>query len=142
MVDAERLARILARVRDDVRTLRRLDAEHDLTVDETALAALKYTFVTAIEGCARAASHVISSERLGVPESSAGSIRMLGVHGIVPVDLAASVALASGFRNVLVHEYTAVDDDAVRGNLRLTGDLDAFVVALAAWAAGADGARP
>ncbi len=53
------------------------------------------------------------------------------MHGIVPVDPAASAATASGFRDVLVH-----------GNLRPTGDLDAFVVARAAWAAGADGACP
>lgn len=135
MVDAERLARILTRVRRDVREIRRIAGTHDLTVDETALAAVKYTFVTAIEGCARAASHLVSSEGFGVPESNAAAVRMLGTHGVVPVHLTESVARATGFRNVLVHEYTAVDDDAVRRNIALLDDLDAFVEALAAWAA-------
>lgn len=134
MVDAERLARTLARVRADVRQIRRIAAGHDLTVDETALAAVKYGFVTAIEGCARAASHLVSSEGLGVPESSAAAVRLLARQHIVPGPLAEAVARATGFRNVLVHQYTAVDDDAVRRNVALLDDLDAYVEVLATWA--------
>lgn len=136
MVDAERLSRILARVRRDVATLAATAEEHDLVTDATALAAVKYLFVTAIEGCVRAASHVISSEQLGVAESSAGTVRLLGRHAVVDADVAESVARAVGFRNVLVHEYTAVDDDLVRANLALLDDLDAFTRELAAWASG------
>ena len=134
MVDAERLARTLARVREHVRQIRRTASGHDLTADETALAAVKYGFVTAIEGCARAASHLISSEGLGVPDSNAAAVRLLAEHGIVPAPVAEAVARATGFRNILVHEYTAVDDDAVRRNVALLDDLDAYVEALAGWA--------
>ena len=80
MVDAERLSRILTRVRRDVAALRTLDVERDLAADETALAAVKYHFLTAIEGCVRAASHVASSEGLGIQESSADAVRLLGRH--------------------------------------------------------------
>ena len=135
MVDAERLARIVTRVRHDVATLRATAAAHDLVADPTALAAVKYLFVTAIEGCVRAASHIASSDGLGVAESGADAVRLLGRHAVVDPDLAESVARAVGFRNVLVHEYVAVDDDAVRANLALLDDLDAFARALAARAA-------
>lgn len=53
---------------------------------------------------------------------------------IVPGPLAEAVARATGFRNVLVHQYTAVDDDAVRRNVALLDDLDAYVEVLATWA--------
>lgn len=134
MVDQERLARTLARVREDVARLRALAATRDLVGDEVALAAAKYAFVTAIEGCLRAALHVVSSEAFGVPATSAGAVRMLGAAGVVPSDLAEQVARAVGFRNVLVHEYAEVDDDAVRANVSLLGDLEGFTSALAAWA--------
>ena len=134
MVDAERLARILARVSADVATLAATSPE-GLASDDRGLRAVKYTFVTAIEGCVRAAQHVLSSEGLGVPESNAAAVRLLGEHGVVQRDVASLVSRAVGFRNVLVHEYTDVDDEAVVANLGLVGDLDVFVVQLAAWAA-------
>lgn len=134
MVDAERLARLLARVAADVADLRATRSA-DLLADELRLRAVKYSFVTGIEGCARAAQHVLSSEGMGVPDSNAAAIRMLGDHGVVDVALAGRVSLAVGFRNVLVHEYAEVDDARVVANLSLLDDLDAFVTQLAAWAA-------
>ncbi|MGH3687035.1 MAG: HepT-like ribonuclease domain-containing protein [Pseudonocardiaceae bacterium] len=40
---------------------------------------------------------------------------------------------AVGFRNVLVHEYTDVEDGRVRDNLQRLADLKAFVSQVAAW---------
>lgn len=133
MVDVERLGRTLARIREDVSTIRAVAGSRDLTTDEVALAAVKYSFVTAIEGCVRAAAHIVSSEALGMPESSAGAVRSLGEHGVIPEAVAASVSRAVGFRNVLVHEYAEVDDDAVRANVALLLDLDSFTAGVAEW---------
>ncbi|TFV63552.1 DUF86 domain-containing protein [Geodermatophilus sp. DF01-2] len=135
MVDAERLGRLLARVRKDVERIRRTSATHDLVHDPIALDAVKYGFVTAIEGCVRAAQHLVASEGLGMPESNAAAVRLLGRHGVVPADVAEQVARAVGFRNVLVHEYAEVDDDVVRANVALLDDLDEFTSTVAAWAA-------
>lgn len=134
MVDVERLSRTLARVRDDVGAIRSVASSRDLDHDEVALAAMKYRFVTAIEGCVRSAAHVVSSEGMGVPESSAGAVRLLGAHGVLPTAVAESVARAVGFRNVLVHEYAEVDDDTVRANVALLRALEDFTVAVAEWA--------
>ena len=133
MVDVERLGRVVARVRDDVERIRSVAGSRDLTTDEVALAAVKYSFVTAIEGCVRLAAHIVSSEGLGVPESSAGAVRLLGAHGVVSVEVAEPVARAVGFRNVLVHEYAEVDDDAVRANVALLHDVETFTAAVARW---------
>ncbi|MBA2769122.1 MAG: DUF86 domain-containing protein [Sporichthyaceae bacterium] len=135
MVDAERLARLLARVTSDTADLRDTAAADGLTSDAVRLRAVKYGFVTAIEGCVRAAQHVVSSEGLGMPESNADAVRLLGRHQLVDVTVADSVARAVGFRNVLVHEYADVDDERVVANLALLADLDSFVTQLGAWAA-------
>jgi uncharacterized protein YutE (UPF0331/DUF86 family) len=45
------------------------------------------------------------------------------------------MARASGFRNVLVHEYVEVRDDIVVANLSRTGDLREFVRCVADWLA-------
>jgi uncharacterized protein YutE (UPF0331/DUF86 family) len=54
-------------------------------------------------------------------------VRLLGEHGVLTTNLAASVRKAVGFRNVLVHEYVKVDDEVVVGRLADLGDLEEFV---------------
>ncbi|MGI8720695.1 MAG: hypothetical protein ACR2JG_00560 [Geodermatophilaceae bacterium] len=57
MVDSERVIRLLDRIAEDVRKLNRYHEQADsLLSDETALNAVKYLFITAIEGCGRSAS--------------------------------------------------------------------------------------
>ena len=111
-------------------------AAGDLLDDPTRLAAVKYHFITAIEGCARIAHHVIASEGWRVAESNADAVRTLGAQRVVPAPTAEAVARAVGFRNVLVHEYTDVDDGRVRDNLQRLADLEAFVSQVAAWSGG------
>ncbi len=135
MVDAERLSRLLARVDADVADLRDAAAQVALIEEPIRLRAVKYSFITAIEGCTRAAQHVISSEGLGMPQSNADALRLLGEKGVVEPESAEAIARAVGFRNVLVHEYVDVDDSVVVANLTLLPDLDAFTVQLAGWAA-------
>ena len=63
VVDHERVERLLARIADDLRELdRSRDRGRDLLNDHITLAAAKYHFITAIEGCARVAHHIIASE--------------------------------------------------------------------------------
>ncbi len=44
-----------------------------------------------------------------------------------------SVARAAGFRNLLVHRYQAIDDDAVVGFLDHLDQLEQFVGGVSAW---------
>ncbi len=134
MVDAERLSRLLARVVRDVGEIRDTARSGDPLSDPVRLRAIKYGFVTAIEGCVRAAQHVVAAEHLAMPDSNAAAVRTLGAAGMVDVAVAESVALAVGFRNLLVHEYAEVDDSRVVANLELLGDLEAYVSQLARWA--------
>jgi len=94
---------------------------------------VKYYFITAIEGCARVAQHIIAAEGWPVAETNADAVRRLAANGVLPVALAESVARAVGFRNVLVHEYAEIDNDKVLANLWQLGDLEDFVKTVAGW---------
>jgi uncharacterized protein YutE (UPF0331/DUF86 family) len=130
VVDSERVSRLLDAVRADLAFLRTLAGQ---PLNEIALAAVKYRFVTAIEGCTKVAHHLVSSEGWAVPESNAAAVRELAEHGVVKRPVAESVARAVGFRNVLVHQYAEVDDAVVIGQLTRLDDLDAYVGQVATW---------
>ncbi len=135
MVDSRRVRRLLQRISEDVSYLdtRAADDRVALAADFDRLAAVKYVFVTAIEGCLDVAQHLCSSEGWGPPESNADALRLLGFHGVLDVDLTETMARAVGFRNVLVHGYTDVDDRLVVGYLDRVGDLEEFVRLVASW---------
>lgn len=135
MVDERRVRRLLQRVSDDLGYLatRAGEDRNVLLGDPDRLAALKYVFITAIEGCLNVAQHLCASEGWGPPASNADALRLLGGRGVVAIPLAESMARAVGFRNVLVHGYVDVDDHRVVGFLDQVGDLEAFVVSVAGW---------
>lgn len=136
MVDARRILRILQRVKLDVDRLNeRARDRESVRADFDRLAALKYLFVTAIEGCIDAAQHLCASEGWGRPTSNSEAVLELGRRGVLDPERAASVARAVGFRNVLVHGYIDVEDDRVVAALDRVGDLAAYVSRVAAWVA-------
>jgi uncharacterized protein YutE (UPF0331/DUF86 family) len=135
VVDSERVGRLLDGVRADLSFLSRFAAEPpaDLLTDDVVLAAVRYRFVTAIEGCVKVAHHLVASEAWSVPETNAAAVRELGDHGVVKPPVPDAMARAVGFRNVLVHQYTEVDDARVIAQLRQLDDLDRYVAQVAAW---------
>lgn len=135
MVDVDRLVRLLDYIGRDVDVLagaaRRGAAA--LLADGTALDAVKYRFVTAIEGCTRVAHHIAASEGWGAADSNADAVRLLAQHAVVDRDVAERVAQAVGFRNVLVHQYAEVRDDLVAKRLEQLDDLLDFTRSVARW---------
>lgn len=133
MVDAERLTRLLTRIRQDVARLRRYTRvdRDDLLADEERLAAMKYVFVTMLEGCIDAAQHVCASEGLGPPDSNADAMLVLARNDIVSEDLATTMAEGVRFRNVLVHLYADVDDGRVVTHLERLDEVERFVAEVA-----------
>lgn len=138
MVDEARVRRLLRRVGDDLALLdERAQADREaLSSDVDRLAAVKYFFVTAIEGCVDVAHHLCASESWAPPASNADAFRVLARHRVIDQGLAASMGRAAGFRNLLVHEYATIDDRVAVANLDRLGDLDAFVDAVIAWMEG------
>jgi uncharacterized protein YutE (UPF0331/DUF86 family) len=134
MVDSERLLAVLSRVTARVPILDgyAAQAREDLLADRVRLGDLKYTYQTAIEACIDAAQHVVADQGLGVPASNADAFRLLADADVIDLDLAAVMAGAVGFRNVLVHGYAEVDDGRVVDHLAQRDSLRSFVAALTA----------
>jgi uncharacterized protein YutE (UPF0331/DUF86 family) len=132
MVDVPRLGALLQRIRDEVAALRHLARREGIRDDDVALPAAKYRLVVAIEAMIDVAEHVIASEGLRPATSFADSFRSLAEGGWIDTELAGLLADAARFRNVLVHQYTDVDDDRVVEILRTRlDDLDRFVTTMA-----------
>jgi uncharacterized protein YutE (UPF0331/DUF86 family) len=71
VVDERRVRRLLQRISDDLSYLRsRATADRGaIRRDPDRLAALKYVFVTTIEGCVDVAQHLCASEGWGPPRT-------------------------------------------------------------------------
>lgn len=136
MVDDERVTRLLSRITDDLAFLDTFAsrAVDELLSDREALAAMKYGFVVAIEGCTRVAHHLAVAEGWGAPDTNGGALRLLGEHVGTSRDLdVGALVAAAGFRNLLVHQYAEIDDTKVVQALALVDDLRALVAAVASW---------
>lgn len=131
MVDELRVQRLLRSITDDLSILR-TEAAADLTRrnDPMWLRGVKYTFVTAVEACLDIAQHICSSEGWGPPQDNGDAMTLLGQHAVLDPVLAGSMRRTVGFRNVLVHEYIAVDDTVVVARLADLSDIEGFVHAV------------
>jgi uncharacterized protein YutE (UPF0331/DUF86 family) len=141
VVDEERVTRLASDVRRDVARLRELRNTEHLVVQADQLDAVKYRFLTAIEGCISIAHHITAAEGWAAPDSNADALRSLGKQGVISSDLADVMARAAGFRNLLVHRYQTIDDDAVVGFLDHLEELEQFVGGVLAWLGSAGGSE-
>lgn len=63
----------------------------------------------ACEAAIDLAMHVVSRRRLGVPQESRDAFVLLESAGIITPDLAQRMRRMVGFRNIAVHDYTALN---------------------------------
>jgi uncharacterized protein YutE (UPF0331/DUF86 family) len=139
VVDPLRVRTLLDRLAAEVEALRRLGARGtgELLADDDLLAAVKYRFIIAIEVCIDVGRHVIASEGLRAPLDYADVFTVLADADLVDPAIAADLRDTARFRNLLVHNYTKVDDARVVEILReRVDDLALFRTALARAAGG------
>lgn len=134
MVDEMRVHRLLRQTSDVVDFLDTEAAADDaIRAQRRWLDSVKYNFVVAIECCVDIGQHLCAVQGWGPPSTNADTFRILSEHSVLPAELGERMAQASGFRNVLVHEYVEVRDDLVVANLARTADIREFVTAVADW---------
>jgi uncharacterized protein YutE (UPF0331/DUF86 family) len=126
---AKKLGLIEAYVHE-LRTLGRPEAiRHDLREQRFTL----HTLQLAAQAALDVASHIVSDDGLGEPESYRELFTLIARHRWIEPALAVKLEDVAGFRNVLVHGYADVDlavvEDVVRHHL---DDLLAFVKAIRA----------
>lgn len=138
MVDKVLLAERIAAVRDATARIRSvLPASPDAFVqDRTAREVVTLNLFVAIQTCLDLASHWLADAGWDVPGTYGDIFVALAEHGVLERGLAARLSAASGFRNLIAHQYGVVDWRRVYAVAAsdLT-DLDAFCAALAAKAA-------
>jgi uncharacterized protein YutE (UPF0331/DUF86 family) len=135
VVDEGRVVRLLRAISERTERLRRAFESDPAGRGELWLDGVKYLFVTTIEACVDVAQHIASSENFGAPDTNAAAVRLLGTHAVLDVALAERVALAVGFRNVLVHQYAQVDDGIVLAASARLVEFEEFVTQVSSWLA-------
>jgi len=81
----------------------------------------------AVQAAIDLATHVVTTEQYGLPDSVAAFFAVLERHGVIGPDLADRLRRMVGFRNIAVHEYEALDPEIVEAIvMRHLGDLRAF----------------
>jgi uncharacterized protein YutE (UPF0331/DUF86 family) len=93
--ELERLASTLLRHRFEAELSAQWMVEHGLQL--------------AIECVLDIGNHLVAAEQLGTPQSYREVIELLAQRGILPQGFVAGVRSMPGFRNILVHDYLAVD---------------------------------
>lgn len=113
------------------RCLRRVDEEYagdparlrNFTHQDAVVLNLQRACQAAID----IAMHVLRSEHIGVPQSSANAFDLLVEAGRIEDDLARKLRGMVGFRNIAVHEYQRLDLDILEHIvLHSRGDLVEF----------------
>jgi uncharacterized protein YutE (UPF0331/DUF86 family) len=114
MTDAELVAKKLAFIETCVRELRTLARPERLAEDIREQRFVEHTLQLAIQAALDVASHIVSDERLGEPDTNRDVFRLLERAGVVPPELGQRLERMAGFRNVVVHLYQDVDLGIVR----------------------------
>jgi uncharacterized protein YutE (UPF0331/DUF86 family) len=131
VTDPALVAKKLALIETCVEQLQSLSRLEALRTDVREERFVEHTLQVAIQAALDVASHIVSDDRLGEPETNRELFDLLAGAGRIAPPLAATLRDMAGFRNVMVHGYQDVDlgvvEDVVRNHL---GDLLAFVAAI------------
>jgi uncharacterized protein YutE (UPF0331/DUF86 family) len=131
MIDSDLVAKKLALIETCIQQLSTMARPEALRTDIREQRFVEHTLQIAIQSALDVASHIVSDERLGEPETNRELFDLLVLAGRLPETLASSLRNMAGFRNVLVHGYQEVDlgivEDVLAHHL---DDLLAFVAAV------------
>ncbi len=109
MTDLELAAKKLSEIETFVGELRALGRPQLVVTDLRERRFVEHTLQLAIQVVLDLASHIVSDERLGEPESYGELFSLLATRGFIPAELAVRLRQMAGFRNLLVHGYAKVD---------------------------------
>ena len=127
MVDRPLYAGRVAAIRD---ALARIHAMLPASVeaflaDRTAREVVVLNLFVAIQAALDLASHWLADEGWEVPQRYGDIFMALAEHGVISRSLAERLSEASGFRNLIAHQYGAVDWARVHA-MASSADLDDF----------------
>jgi uncharacterized protein YutE (UPF0331/DUF86 family) len=139
VVDRALVAAKVVAVRDAVARVRAVlpPEVESFQADRTAREVVVLNLFVALQECLSLATHWLADEGWSVPENYRDVFLSMGDRDVVPRDLAARLAAASGFRNLVAHQYGVLDWRRVHEIASLhVDDLLVFCEALAVKASG------
>jgi uncharacterized protein YutE (UPF0331/DUF86 family) len=114
VTDPDLIAKKLAQVETCVSELRKLSTPAKIESDLREQRFVEHTLQIAIQAALDAASHIVSDERLGEPNTNRELFDLLARAGFLNSELAVRLQDMAGFSNILVHGYDSVDLAIVR----------------------------
>jgi uncharacterized protein YutE (UPF0331/DUF86 family) len=136
MVDRPFLAKQMAIVRDAVERIRSVlpSSREAFEADRTSREVVVLNLFVGIQACLDLATHWLADEGWDVPQRYGEIFLALADHGVITRPLALRLVAAAGFRNLVAHQYGALEWSrlyAIASSPELD-DLEAFCGALAA----------
>ena len=98
------------------RALKRMKQEYRFDPElknHTHIDAMILNIERACQAAIDAAQHIVSRDRLGMPQNSAEAFTLLEQAGIIETEIARSMVAMTGFLNVAVHEYQELDNSVL-----------------------------
>jgi uncharacterized protein YutE (UPF0331/DUF86 family) len=133
MTDEELIEKKLAFIETCLQQLDALANPSAIETDVKERRFIEHTLQICVQAAQDVASHIVSDEKLGEPTSNHELFTLLASAGWLEEPLARALRAAVGFRNVVVHGYTAVDPaiirDVVENHL---GDIRQFIAVVRA----------
>ncbi len=81
----------------------------------------------AVQAAIDLATHIVASEGLGLPDTIKDNFKLLKNVAIINDDLTQRMEAMTGFRNIAVHDYQAIDKDILKSILiKHLKDLEDF----------------
>lgn len=114
MTDRELLEKKLAFIETCVSELHRLAQPELIETDVREERFVAHTLQLAIQAAIDIASHIVSDQRLGEPETNRDLFRLAGHWIDLPQELTDALQKMAGFRNILVHGYQTLDRRILR----------------------------
>lgn len=111
----------LAKLKELTKTLKQLQSRIDkkkFLNDDIIQKAVERYLQLAIEAVLDISDHIITDYNLKKPEDYKETILILGENKILPPKFAQKFSHAAGFRNILVHDYIALDLNKVYQHLK------------------------
>ena len=120
-------------VRKCLRAIREVRAQPDPVREWMILDVTILNLQRAVQACLDLANHLIALNGWELPRSARHSIEILAAKVVLPPEILPAVVGMVGFRNIAVHDYTALNPAIVESLVRdHLGDLEVFVAAIIA----------
>jgi uncharacterized protein YutE (UPF0331/DUF86 family) len=110
-------------------------ARSDFDADPYLRDIVERNLEVAAQCCIDISHRIISLEGAQKPVDYYDAILRMGQLGVLPAGFARDLAPLAGFRNILVHEYLAIDWDEVYRALHSLEDLERFAGFVRRWLA-------